>query len=379
MGGVIYRLTPAPSLAQGLSPRGRSHPTFGTQLPRGVGSISAWAESSNPLKLFCTFSEVYLRVGGVIDESDVTPAFRQGLSPRGRSHRLKIAAQAFAEGSISAWAESSLFARFPEYNEEVYLRVGGVIGKPSSSASASIGLSPRGRSHPRARSSPRSRQGSISAWAESSGFRGTDSLGRTVYLRVGGVIALRVAPGAIQQGLSPRGRSHRPLHCLSRHRGWSISAWAESSPGAPPRSRRPRVYLRVGGVIDTTLPAREGRWGLSPRGRSHHPVPLVVVGESGSISAWAESSVRSGRRPRGLRVYLRVGGVILKRSAFFSLALGLSPRGRSHRPRRSTAATTAGSISAWAESSKGTPSTLPSTRVYLRVGGVIWSRRSCFD
>ena len=91
----------------------------------------------------------------------------------------------------------------------------------------------------------------------------------------------------------------------------SISAWAESST-ARPHSRCTRwVYLRVGGVISGSFMSPPLFEGLSPRGRSHPAEELSARTHQGSISAWAESSERSVKSLASTKVYLRVGGVII--------------------------------------------------------------------
>ena len=212
---------------------------------------------------------------------------------------------------------------------------------------------------------------SISAWAEASARGVPCRLGAEVYLRVGGVIrAERIAPPT-RSGLSPRGRSHQAVPIKIRSTRRSISAWAESSAPWPVRCAFVRVYLRVGGVITPRRHVATTSRGLSPRGRSHLQIRLCLLQLAGSISAWAESSQKMRFLTTWPRVYLRVGGVILRLTKTCVCFWGLSPRGRSHHTEGRKKERTEGSISAWAESS---PRWLPpdrAARVYLRVGGVI--------
>ena len=275
---------------EGLSPRGRSHPRAISLSSLRSRSISAWAESSTCRSRAFPRRRVYLRVGGVITATGWgTPTF-SGLSPRGRSHPRRLEAVGVATGSISAWAESSAGASSSRKRKRVYLRVGGVIIGPTPCTPRARGLSPRGRSH-RLRDVPeRVQQRSISAWAESSAMSVSIADQERVYLRVGGVIQAKEDQWHEPSGLSPRGRSHLRLRARAFLEPRSISAWAESSLTAPPGRASGRVYLRVGGVIDEGNYTYPNAKGLSPRGRSH-PFDLnVFVPIARSISAWAESS-----------------------------------------------------------------------------------------
>ena len=168
---------------------------------------------------------------------------------------------------------------------------------------------------------------------------------------MGGVIRRSGSTTSSPKGLSPRGRSHHPSHSLRRVKRGSISAWAESSANQAAHHSSWKVYLRVGGVITSDHHSSPPKRGLSPRGRSHRPFAYSVRSDLGSISAWAESSSVK-RTFRALQeVYLRVGGVICSVLCVFVWYQGLSPRGRSHLPMRYGLPKERGSISAWAESS----------------------------
>ena len=171
----------------------------------------------------------YLRVGGVINSQPKPRRNKQGLSPRGRSHREALCLQEVSQRSISAWAEASKATGRLRCQEEVYLRVGGGIIRDKEVHPFGLGLSPRGRRHPFAAPFQEVGDGSISAWAEASDTVYTSNQCGEVYLRVGGGITADLCAAAVEQGLSPRGRRHQvaDIH-LSRGHG-SISAWAEAS------------------------------------------------------------------------------------------------------------------------------------------------------
>ena len=359
------------SYFSGLSPRGRSHRAAWRRPSSRTRSISAWAESSQSRCASPSSPKVYLRVGGVIKRGCGCGPASSGLSPRGRSHQSAPGCPIPASRSISAWAESSASPAPPQALQWVYLRVGGVIRWPRNGSCFTRGLSPRGRSHRANEAEVTNANGSISAWAESSWQSPNRRCASGVYLRVGGVICAWSLRRMIARGLSPRGRSHRGRSSQRWPISGSISAWAESSPARWRDARPSRVYLRVGGVISFEKKEVIPLQGLSPRGRSHLVPKSIEVPESGSISAWAESS-RDGRDSlRPAEVYLRVGGVISSRIFCSRWTAGLSPRGRSHPRLDGQVVFPVGSISAWAESSLAAPQTGGVARVYLRVGGVI--------
>ncbi len=158
--------------------------------------------------------------------------------------------------------------------------------------------------------------------------------------------------GSFCEGLSPRVRSYRIESTGSNRWRGSISACAELPPPEPDRESVPtpsKVYLRVCGVTASTSTEGATVAGLSPRVRSYRRLRNVLDAAGGSISACAELPPRARRESRGLRVYLRVCGVISSRAWSMSHPEGLSPRVRSYRHKQPRRQVHRGSISACAE------------------------------
>ena len=355
----------------GLSPRVWGHLTLVGGFIGVIRSISACAESSKRSGPSRSRRWVYLRVCGVICPSSRKNKAPVGLSPRVRSHLL-LGGNTFVEArSISACAESSRRPSSPSGPPEVYLRVCGVIFAPNAPWILRMGLSPRVRSHPHARTDQPRRTGSISACAESSRRRRRPPRPPRVYLRVCGVIWGAGNTRSLARGLSPRVRSHRLEPGRTSRSLRSISACAESSAPGSYIGRLISVYLRVCGVIRHCLGFRLRRAGLSPRVRSHPNEQHGRNPRRGSISACAESSCPSLTVRRGSRVYLRVCGVIVAPAARGRCGRGLSPRVRSHPEHTRRVLRRDRSISACAESSRPWAGAARTSRVYLRVCGVI--------
>ena len=153
-----------------------------------------------------------------------------------------------------------------------------------------------------------------------------------VYLRVGGGISGACLQSGKLCGLSPRGRRHRNEVSDKPTTFRSISAWAEASLLMVAIAPDLAVYLRVGGGIDAQHRAHKHPVGLSPRGRRHQVYEWGCNTIVRSISAWAEASDCAGLKPCYLEVYLRVGGGIDFAWSTSANGMGLSPRGRRHRP-----------------------------------------------
>ena len=191
-----------------------------------------------------------------------------GLSPRGRGNHQARRHHAPGNRSIP--------------------RVGGGTALTRARVRRRPGLSPRGRGKP-------------------SGLNARLS-DDTVYPRVGGGTRVTRRFALVSAGLSPRGRGNHPgVHCSDPlHR--SIPAWAGEPPSAHHVVSASRVYPRVGGGTHTRNTCPSSSYGLSPRGRGNHRVPVgdrIVVG---SIPAWAGEPPRAGTKLTRYRVYPRVGG-----------------------------------------------------------------------
>ena len=134
--------------------------------------------------------------------------------------------------------------------------------------------------------------------------------------RIWGRSCLHVCGGTEQQtygpqepaGLSPRVRRYPFCRSDPDAPLRSISACAEVPPRIFGAESRSGVYLRVCGGTPLPPPRLETNAGLSPRVRRYHQNTAVRLKGLGSISACAEVPVGSRRRPRFLRVYLRVCG-----------------------------------------------------------------------
>ncbi len=196
-------------------------------------------------------------------------------------------------GSISACAELPLPLRDRSHLPGVYLRVCGVTTMQPFKKQLTTGLSPRVRSYRKRKNHGVILRGSISACAElppPEPDRESVPTPSKVYLRVCGVTASTSTEGATVAGLSPRVRSYRRLRNVLDAAGGSISACAELPPRARRESRGLRVYLRVCGVILFFAALNERHQGLSPRVRSYPREPAERVEDFGSISACAELS-----------------------------------------------------------------------------------------
>ena len=156
-------------------------------------------------------------------------------------------------------------------------------------------------------------------------------------------------PRVLHQGLSPRGRGNRGVHLRPQHCPRSIPAWA-GEPGFPRDSIcLIRVYPRVGGGTQGGYPTWTLARGLSPRGRGN------LADHEGF-----------GQRTT---VYPRVGGGTADTPNLVQSESGLSPRGRGNLQCACPVPLLWGSIPAWA----GEPVTSGSSKavdaVYPRVGG----------
>ena len=173
-----------------------------------------------------------------------------------------------------------------------------------------------------------------------------------------------------KKGLSPRVRGHQFKPTPNRYRGRSIPACA----GSPPKNFDSRVsqkvYPRVCGVTESTIPIVAVSGGLSPRVRGHLRLVPRHSRAHRSIPACAGSPGVAGGARLPARVYPRVCGVTNPHAMRPLNDEGLSPRVRGHpvapkQPRRGLR-----SIPACAGSPYPGSLTTAGSRVYPRVCGV---------
>ena len=140
---------------------------------------------------------------------------------------------------------------------------------------------------------------------------------------------------AVIRGLSPRVRGNRFAPCLRRDGSRSIPACA----GEPPAQAFPagmnEVYPRVCGGTGLTGAPHVAADGLSPRVRGNRPTAGRRVRGVRSIPACAGEPSFGRRRKCWTRVYPRVCGGTSLSSGEQWRQMGLSPRVRGNRCRRS--------------------------------------------
>ena len=192
---------------------------------------------------------------------------------------------------------------------------------------------------------------------------------RQVYPRVCGGTHHHMAPGHPGQGLSPRVRGN-PRPRAPRHPPpGSIPACAGEPSSTRPRRPTPRVYPRVcGGTADRFFGSIV-RGGLSPRVRGNRAYPRRTPRGGGSIPACAgEPTTGRGGSP-SRRVYPRVCGGTYGRRSCQDAVPGLSPRVRGNPLRRAVDGDSDGSIPACAGEPFGCCHVAPIFGVYPRVCG----------
>ncbi len=359
---------------RGLSPRGRGNPTARSVLCQMWRSIPAWAGEPPAPRPPAGGPAVYPRVGGGTQVA-ITAACRQsGLSPRGRGNPPDRRPVAGGGGSIPAWAGEPQQGGKSCLMTWVYPRVGGGTSRNGSGSEPDGGLSPRGRGNPLVNRSTACSLRSIPAWAGEPAPVDPGSLPPTVYPRVGGGTLPSQRIQRTRLGLSPRGRGNPISSGKSGFNVRSIPAWAGEPPRRASSMNHWRVYPRVGGGTDWRNARPSSEAGLSPRGRGN-PIPLALgIARRRSIPAWAgEPAVAGGLRGR-TAVYPRVGGGTASRGTGDTLVSGLSPRGRGNPITGEPPPTANRSIPAWAGEPTGWRVTLPTARVYPRVGGGTASR-----
>ena len=225
-GGTKYRTRRARS-ENGLSPRGRGNHDIRRRACADQRSIPAWAGEPTAHAPPTISVTVYPRVGGGTCFSLRKPSIAAGLSPRGRGNHLHRPREVKAPRSIPAWAgEPSALCRqrptssglsprgrgnlalasvhlpmlwsipawagepelaLPGYHrDKVYPRVGGGTIPGQTYEGQLYGLSPRGRGNPKAGEGECDAPRSIPAWAGEPATYGETRSWTQVYPRVGG-------------------------------------------------------------------------------------------------------------------------------------------------------------------------------------------------
>ena len=238
--------------------------------------------------------------------------------------------------------------------------------------SFAVGLSPRVRGNPKRRED-RARGGrSIPACAGEPGITCPRSAPSEVYPRVCGGTIQGVSVPSGRRGLSPRVRGNPWTWASASVLCGSIPACA----GEPwPTTGRPAgcpVYPRVcGGTKETVIPLGAVQ-GLSPRVRGNLLPTTPAPGRLRSIPACAGEPTTHSAPLLPATVYPRVcGGTMHARPLTLSL-LGLSPRVRGNRRRRTSSVPLAGSIPACAGEPVRSIRGGGKRAVYPRVCGGTW-------
>ena len=134
-------------IGAGLSPRMRGH-LFSSNLDQAKErSIPACAGPPTPSCWATSRSRVYPRVCGATSFGREWRMKQEGLSPRVRGHRGRVACQNGCTGSIPACAGPPARALAPATTSWVYPRVCGATGPSSGARNYVVGLSPRVRGH----------------------------------------------------------------------------------------------------------------------------------------------------------------------------------------------------------------------------------------
>ena len=336
---------------------------------RGRGSIPAWAGKPRGRSGSRPRGRVYPRVGGETGPLFERATWIAGLSPRGRGNHSPIDIGNQDSGSIPAWAGKPVSPSRKLRNHAVYPRVGGETRAIRALISDSPGLSPRGRGNQVQLRHLPSLAGSIPAWAGKPGSSPARWREKKVYPRVGGETSGMVAPTSRPKGLSPRGRGNRAQRRLRDPLRRSIPAWAGKPRAGRRRTSTDGVYPRVGGETRHGRTERQGREGLSPRGRGNPHLFLGILRAERSIPAWAGKPPPSSGCGSSTTVYPRVGGETLLLEEAQKTKTGLSPRGRGNLRLRQHGRQLQRSIPAWAGKPRSRRPSSGWRRVYPRVGG----------
>ena len=192
-----------------------------------------------------------------------------------------------AMGSIPACAGEPRQAAGACGGHGVYPRVCGGTALLASPSNRAAGLSPRVRGNRVALQRVRLDVGSIPACAGEPSCSSLSCSARPVYPRVCGGTDVACRPDSSSSGLSPRVRGNHEQHGSSDHQHRSIPACAGEPSGNPRRPHGGTVYPRVCGGTAPRVAVENVTHGLSPRVRGNPLLPEIGGKEDRSIPACA--------------------------------------------------------------------------------------------
>ena len=327
-GADRHRRRTVPQLP-GSSPRVRSRRCHRSGNQPHPGIISACAEQTSSYPPSREVCGDHLRVCGAdfITSSSLIP--KPGSSPRVRSRPAALYCQVAYRGIISACAEQTTGSDYTHLFSGDHLRVCGADHSSHDPKPRMVGSSPRVRSRPLARLLVLPPVGIISACAEQTWFLSCNCCLSWDHLRVCGADSRSLIGILVSSGSSPRVRSRPQRGGRLRVRLGIISACAEQTEWPKRVCKISGDHLRVcgadHGVVNVTFAVR----GSSPRVRSRLFQPSAPIHKHGIISACAEQTPRSGRRPPRRWDHLRVCGADIAEALGMTLLSGSSPRVRS--------------------------------------------------
>ncbi len=239
-------------------------------------------------------------------------------------------------------------------NRRDYPRVCGETRIFASTATDSLGLSPRMRGNQMASTRTRFSPGTIPAYAGKPCHVIDTSWWWWDYPRVCGETDVEPTRWTMILGLSPRMRGNQTHEAELQLSTRTIPAYAGKPGSCSSRVGGNRDYPRVCGETGHDLRVRLGIQGLSPRMRGNLRLVLDESIVGGTIPAYAGKPSYRPARAKWLRDYPRVCGETSDTSANYSRPRGLSPRMRGNLLRLARERTSAGTIPAYA----GKPCTL---------------------
>ena len=319
---------------------------------------------------------------------------RSGSSPRGRGTRHVMQCDILSQRFIPAWAGNTPCWRLVPLRCRVHPRVGGEHPTSPSAAQPTAGSSPRGRGTPIGCALACSRLRFIPAWAGNTVASCACGNPQPVHPRVGGEHPPASAAGRPGGGSSPRGRGTLARLLYGAPATRFIPAWAENTPGAPPRASPPAVHPRVGGEHGNHGLATRPANGSSPRGRGTRTSQRRAGRAVGFIPAWAGNTKAGVHTPSLERfipawagntiaeqpvfavatVHPRMGGEHHLRPGPPEIAGGSSPRGRGTLSSGGPDAPGRRFIPAWAGNTLRADTTMRPAAVHPRVGGEHFTR-----
>ena len=356
-------------ICQGLSPRVRGNLCYGLPCLAYKGSIPACAGEPKTKGGASWTAGVYPRVcGGTMCLYGNLQA-NQGLSPRVRGNRDRLAGEKVGAGSIPACAGEPPSQRPPTGAPQVYPRVCGGTHPAVKVIFAKSGLSPRVRGNLFALRWWAGHGRSIPACAGEPGGRTPCAHVAGVYPRVCGGTAREFVGLWCGEGLSPRVRGNLAEGDRSPLQTGSIPACAGEPANQQGNKTTIEVYPRVCGGTDPPYVVPLGDEGLSPRVRGNLDLLHFPIAHRRSIPACAGEPAATTMSGRVWRVYPRVCGGTMAGSPNWSIYGGLSPRVRGNRNIVGRRTGKAGSIPACAGEPAGTEYECTNLGVYPRVCG----------